>query len=205
MIPIRCLADNTKWTGRVFNKGDITKLGRYQSLPNTFEYPKGKLKTLPLPKVNGGKIILLGDGPSGKNFNNKENYEVAVVNKVGIWYSDKISYWITVHPEKLAKFILLRKKNGFLLDNIKYIGNGRVRNPLLSFYPSEFGCGSSSLYALYVLEQIGYSDIHLVGVDLTNGYEKFRKYWEDYQFNSNITSSCSDWMNRLIENKMKKV
>jgi hypothetical protein len=209
MIPIRCKLDNYKWCGRTFRKGAITNLGRYQSLPDGFEYPKGQLVTTPFDELKNDRIfdsvVLIGDGPSKENVNLVEkNIPVAVVNEAGYWYDSDISYWISLHPQNFGKHLLKRKKNGYNCSNIYFISTSRIRNPKICYYPSEYGCGSSSLYALNVLENLGYKTIYIYGIDLTDRYKVFRPYWESYSFSANIVSDCSEWMNDLIFKKMGK-
>lgn len=202
MIPLICYKD-CDWNGRLFKKGDkIKRIAKNQQIPDGFKYPNGEVTTHPIKKVNGGSITLLASGPSGKGFSEKE--DIAVVNEEGVHYPHEIKYWITLHPEYLGRCINKRKKNSLPCDDITYISDTKVRNPILTHIKSDWYGGSSSLYALDVLTKIGYTHIHLVGVDLSGPYEAFRYVWEEYAPTVHITAEGSNWIVDWVDRKNKQ-
>lgn len=202
MLPLVCYK-NCEWNGKEYRVGDkINRIGKHQSIPDGFRYPRGGVVVNPIKKANGGSITLLASGPSGKGFIEKE--EVAVVNMAGVQYPHEIKYWLTLHPEYLGKYINKRKKNNYSCDGIMYISDRKIRKPILTNISSNWYGGSSSLYALDVLTKIGYQHIHLVGVDLSGAYESFRYVWEEYSPHIHVTAEGSPWIIDWADRKNKQ-
>jgi hypothetical protein len=176
----------------VFN-GKIRKPGELLSVPPTGNFPKSKFKYKPHPNhpdgpdesplpTGSGFVTILGDGPSlQKAIDNGVPGVVAAVNKAGIKYPGKIDYWLSLHPYYLALWRHRRKQAGFDVKDIKFISPRIVYNPPIFRCPDQKSGGSSGLYAVQTLEQIGFDSVQLIGIDLCGGYEIFRPMWKDYE------------------------
>jgi len=198
MLPVFCIKD-CFWRNKNWKVGDSAKLSLYESPPSEFSYKKPVIINI-LPSADSNKIVLVGDGPSGKDFISSQ-YPVAVVNRVGLRYPNNIKYWLSLHPQLFGIRLNIRRKKNLPCDNIYFISNKVVRNPTVSIFRSKVYGGSSSLFALDTLVAMGYKEIELIGVDLTDRYEAFRVWWEDYWPKAKVITNSPGWISEWCESR----
>lgn len=117
---------------------------------------------------------------------------VFVVNDIGTVYSDRIDFWVSLHPEKLLNWQTLRRQNGLNDDYLTYTyepcqpglvpgGDPRVDKWLDYRYPGMTGSGSSGLLAVKAAQAEGCDRIVLAGVPLTTKERHFfsRDLWHE--------------------------
>lgn len=61
------------------------------------------------------------------------------------------------------------------------------------------------MFAIRVLEMMGYERIYMYGIDLTGGYEMFRPCWDEFQINGVelVVKDGSDWIKRWCDRMNK--
>lgn len=103
-----------------------------------------------------------------------DSSDVITVNHSGCFYSGIIKFWVTLHPEKFAKWKDTRKKMGYDMSFIS-VGYGRPHNvPIgMDFYADFWrgsnkntSSGTSSLFAVKIALEAGYNKVILCGAPL---------------------------------------
>jgi len=145
-----------------------------------------------------------------------------VVNDIGTVYSDRIDYWVTLHPEKMLQWQRLRRQNGYNDDycTISHeiyqpgtipTGDPRIDKAVKYAYPGMNGSGSSGLLAVKAAQEEGYDRIVLAGVpmtreqrhfftnDLWNERDMFHRAWITAKpYIKDSVRSLSGWTKELL-------
>lgn len=75
------------------------------------------------------------------------------------------------------------------MKGIKFIANRVPLNPETIRSPDYLRTGGGSgLYAAETLALMGFNHVHIIGIDLTDGYEMFRRSWRPDSFKIKITA-----------------
>lgn len=118
--------------------------------------------------------------------------DIAAVNAAGVRIRQRIRWWVTYHPERIAAWRAERSGSA----HYQVIGeNDLIVRPGLT--------GTSVLLAvMFGLEQ-GYRRVHVVGAPMDDPhYELYHRAWEHYApgFSGQV-SAASGWLKRCLETK----
>lgn len=130
----------------------------------------------------GEVAVLVANGPSSV-----DSYAAAagsicgfphfIVGHHGLVWPGEAFAWVGLHTDKMADMFDERVGNGY--PPIKLITpNPLPEYPAFVYKNQSWLGGSSSLYALELIRSIGYTKVHVFGVDLTEEYEVYRPYWK---------------------------
>jgi len=147
---------------------------------------------------------------------------VFVVNDIGTVYSDRIDFWVSLHPEKMLNWQTLRRQNGLNDDYLTYAhepcqpglvpgGDPRIDKWLDYRYPGMTGSGSSGLLAVKAAQAEGCDRIVLAGIpletqekhffsaDLWHERDQFVESWKiAYPCLKHSVRSLSGWTRSLL-------
>lgn len=107
-----------------------------------------------------------------------------MVNDIGTVYSDRIDFWVSLHPEKMLHWQSLRRANGLNDDYLTYAhepvqpghtygGDPRIDKWTHYAYPGMTGSGSSGLLAVKAAQEEGCNRIVLAGIPLESKARHF--------------------------------
>ena len=190
------------YKGRVYKPGRETTINPDGVFPEKcFVYKNTPPVRLSLPKCHGS-VTLLGDGPTLQYAIDNPGLiktPVAAINKAGVRYPGKMDYWLSLHAEYFALWRNRRKKAGFDIEGIKFIGHRVPAKPEVIRSTNHLKAGGgSALYAVQTLELMGFDRIHVIGVDLIGEkYEIFRPSFKVDDYKIKITAH-SGFLKRLF-------
>lgn len=168
--------------GRAYLKGQ-TYIGAPTKLPRAEHWhtedlilPKEFTKET-LPKKD--KVILCGRGPSLDNGIESgliDGKDIAIVNHLGFEKDLNPNYWFSLHGDRMEAWLKKATEMQRNLDHVKMItGQAWLSSFQMYYCKDEKRGGGSALFALESLFKVGYQDITIIGVDLTDSYRVMRK------------------------------
>lgn len=192
--------------GRFFRKGQLHRIGG-NVLPwfKNWEIvsPEFDLKYSEVPRDYSGKVTLIGSGPSKQEaFDNPPEGMVAVLNDEGHRYPHKVDFWFTLHCEKMANWIEQRLATGKTMDGVKVVLAQLAYIPHHFYYSPDFlRGGSSGLYALETLANMGFDHIHCTGIDLGPDpkYHVFRFAWKNLDLGKVKVTTNSEALKKFLK------
>jgi hypothetical protein len=107
---------------------------------------------------------------------------IIAINDAGCEYDQKLTWWVTLHPEKMYSWMQRRANNGFNMQ-FRSVGFGNYRKVhKLTHEMSDDWGGSSGLFACKIALEKGYDEIILCGVPMNGDANLFRgQAWQDFK------------------------
>ena len=82
-----------------------------------------------------------------------------------------------------------RKKQKRNTEDVQFISSKVILNPVITqSIDDRCSGGGSALYATETLIKMGFTHIHIIGVDMTDNYKVLRGAWNPENFDIKITS-----------------
>lgn len=109
---------------------------------------------------------------------------VIAANDIGSWWPRRLDHWVSLHPNKLARWAEQRVANGFPAAGETWGRLGRYNEPVTWTHQLEpWPLGSSGLLAVQVAQVLGVTRVILCGMPMTStahfteSKENFGPFW----------------------------
>lgn len=132
-----------------------------------------------------GPLLILGGGRTvWGDFEKVRPWkgEIMAVNDVGSVLHDRIRHWVTLHPEYMPGWRHYREKHLYGQGVAAMTHSHKSRPGIDTTWQVENVGGTSGLFAAFVGLMLGYSEIVLAGIPMTNDGHYFDPPWAGTDF-----------------------
>ena len=133
-----------------------------------------------------GPLLILGGGRSvWEDFDRVRPWkgEIMAVNDIGAFLHERVRHWVTLHPEYFPGWRTYRQKHLYGQGIPATCHSHKSREGVDKVWPVENVGGTSGLFAVFIGLMLGYSEIVLGGVPMTDDGHFFDAPWyrSDFQ------------------------
>lgn len=119
--------------------------------------------------------------------------EIMCVNDVGAILHDRVRHWVTLHPEYMPGWFTYRQKHLFGSGDHPMTHAAKSKPGIdVAWDLSNVG-GTSGLFAIHIALMLGYGEIVLAGIPMTNDGHYFDPPWYRTDFADKATEVAWKW------------
>jgi hypothetical protein len=105
--------------------------------------------------------------------------EIMAVNDIGAFCHDRVTHWVTLHPEFMAGWLEYRRRHCYGEGSKPFVHTFRAHATADAVWPLEAAAGGTSgLFAAFVGLLLGYERIVLAGIPMDGGPHFFDPPWQ---------------------------
>lgn len=139
-----------------------------------------------------GPLLILGGGRTAwTDYEQVKPWrgEIMAVNDIGAHLHDRVRHWVTLHPEYMPGWMAYRKGHLYGSGDSPMTHSNKSKPGIDAVWPVENVGGTSGLFACFVGLLLGYSEIVLAGVTMSNDGHYFDAPWYRTDFEDGAISS----------------
>jgi hypothetical protein len=119
--------------------------------------------------------------------------EIMAVNDVGAHLHDRVRHWVTLHPEYMPGWMAYRLGHLYGSGDHPMTHSQKQKPGVDVVWPMGNLGGTSGLFGCFVGLMLGYSEIVLAGVPMTNDGHYFDPPWYGTEFADKPTEIAWKW------------